>query len=700
MQLFRKNLGCSKERVVIVNTEAQFDLKTNDKIKISIIIPHYNRKALLIECLDSIASNDYPQEFYEVIVVDDCSTENIDDIRSYSKIKNYRVYQLGMNSGGASIPRNFGLNSAAGEYALFIDSDDTISKGFLSKTISIAEEGNCDSVIVKKISERTSAEGFKYLTEDIIKIDIDNAGEFDGFIFSDNYSIGKLFRMEVIKRFGIRFPENLKKSEDSCFCKWFWAVSNTAGLCASESYLLKDAVEGNLSQVKMEHEDGYEHIFFILRTIFSVPDEFAPLSKKARILNVRIKRRYVLNLLESPYYVNLLKEKCGAYFKAVRDLPQIKDAARNFIDTVIGFSEEKNIFVQNILSAGDEWIKVDASRDFSGITIAGDTYFGEWYTRKRRKIGKSDALQEYGYSYSFEKAAPFLPGTDYNIVNFEAVLTEGLASSGKEQFAFILDASPVETIKELKHRNINAVMLANNHSMDFGEITGKRSRRLFLEDGLRTVGFGETLEDAERPLLLECAGRQVILFNAYWFRRRRQEISNHYAGEDNAGTACLSDSLFNRISEYREKYPEAFIILSPHWGDDFEEPGELQKELAAKAITAGSDCIIGHGSQIVSEYEWIQGKFVIYSIGNFVFNSDGTPFIENNKPKFAYVSKLLINKDSVRLRLYPIAAYNPETFWQPHPVTEKQFNELLQARTFKTEMIMKDELGHYLEVIL
>lgn|GEM_PF-6462231 len=346
-------------------------------------------------------------------------------------------------------------------------------------------------------------------------------------------------------------------------------------------------------------------------------------------------------------------------------------------------------------------VKIDDSRGFSGITIAGDTYFGEWYVRHNAKKGKYHALSECGYGHSFEKVAPLLPSIDYNIVNFEAVLTDDINSPFSGSLKFILDASPIETIKELKRRNINAVMLANNHSMDFGENIAVKSGEMFIENGFKTIGLGKTIEEANRPLCLDCAGRRVILFNAYWFRKDRNEKYKHYATENHAGTACVTDSIFDSITKYREKYPDAFIIFSPHWGTDFNEPTDYMRKLASKAIIAGADCIIGHGSHIVSNVEFINGKFVIFSIGNFVFNHNGDLFITKNKPKYGCLAKLAINKESVKLKLYPFFVFNPECDFQPYPVTDEQLEEFIKHYPpIAFERINCDEFGYYLEVNL
>ena len=95
---------------------------------ISVIIPMYNAQQYVRECLDSLLAQTF-QDF-EVIVVDDCSTDN-----SFAVVKNYmprfkgrlRLAQTAKNSGGGGyIPRNIGLEMATGEYVYFMDADDFI----------------------------------------------------------------------------------------------------------------------------------------------------------------------------------------------------------------------------------------------------------------------------------------------------------------------------------------------------------------------------------------------------------------------------------------------------------------------------------------------------------------------------------------------------------------------------------------------
>lgn len=99
----------------------------NEQVLISIIIPVYNGSKYLNRCLSSILTSFYTS--YEIIVVDDCSTDN-----SLSIAEDYgtRVYKLPCQSGPAAA-RNLGANQAKGDILLFLDSDIQIQKGTLSR---------------------------------------------------------------------------------------------------------------------------------------------------------------------------------------------------------------------------------------------------------------------------------------------------------------------------------------------------------------------------------------------------------------------------------------------------------------------------------------------------------------------------------------------------------------------------------------
>lgn len=101
---------------------------------ISIIIPCFNARGKIDACLGSLRRIEFPLDAYEVIFVDDCSTDGTYDllVEECCQSVNWRVEKLPTNSGSPSRPRNIGTKLARGEYVIYLDSDDEILPDTLS----------------------------------------------------------------------------------------------------------------------------------------------------------------------------------------------------------------------------------------------------------------------------------------------------------------------------------------------------------------------------------------------------------------------------------------------------------------------------------------------------------------------------------------------------------------------------------------
>lgn len=113
---------------------------------LSIIIPVYNAAPLLNRCLDSIF-NQTTQYTYEVILVDDGSTDNSIEIIKSRKEKNIILYQ--QKNSGPSVARNKGIELAKGGFIAFLDADDYWNNGYIEQTVSFLLNNNeCIAVTV------------------------------------------------------------------------------------------------------------------------------------------------------------------------------------------------------------------------------------------------------------------------------------------------------------------------------------------------------------------------------------------------------------------------------------------------------------------------------------------------------------------------------------------------------------------------
>jgi len=105
-------------------------------MKISVIIPTYKPQSYLWECLDSLVSQTFPKEDFEVILVlNGCDEPYKSDIENYiaSRMQNMNVNFIHTEQGGVSNARNIALDTAKGEYVAFIDDDDFVSPSYLEE---------------------------------------------------------------------------------------------------------------------------------------------------------------------------------------------------------------------------------------------------------------------------------------------------------------------------------------------------------------------------------------------------------------------------------------------------------------------------------------------------------------------------------------------------------------------------------------
>ena len=107
---------------------------------LSIITPVYNTAKYLPACLDSLLDQGIPYEEYEVILINDGSTDHSAEIldRYANEYPNLRV--IHKENSGVSATRNIALDMAQGEYIWFIDSDDFIEKNVLPELRTLAEK--------------------------------------------------------------------------------------------------------------------------------------------------------------------------------------------------------------------------------------------------------------------------------------------------------------------------------------------------------------------------------------------------------------------------------------------------------------------------------------------------------------------------------------------------------------------------------
>ena len=323
------------------------------------------------------------------------------------------------------------------------------------------------------------------------------------------------------------------------------------------------------------------------------------------------------------------------------------------------------------------------------VTLLGDTYFGEWYTRQRQARGIDDALQRYGYDHSFAAIAPLLQGSDFTLANVEAALTTDQSISLEGRKPFCLTGDPTASVAALRKQGIDAVALGNNHAMDAGLPGLHSTLAAFREGGIACIGAGVNAHQAEAPLVLTVDGRRYKIFSAYWYRRYMEQECAFYARPRRAGVACLSGGLVEQLRQEKARANPATTIVLAHWGLDYRWTTPGQRAQAQRLSEAGADLIIGSGPHMAGDAAQLGQSLVVYSIGNAVFNSNGE-YQTRGVPAYGFIVRLRLGGREPQIQLLPIFTDNKRTFWQPRPVNESEFADLLNQLAAQGMAIVRE----------
>lgn len=197
------------------------------KKTISIIVPVYNMAAFLADCLDSVLAQTYPH--LQVLCVNDGSKDRSQEILEEYARKDARIIPIMKENGGLSSARNRGLEEAAGEYVMFLDSDDWLDHDICRQAVEAMEAEHADLVMwsymreFQKQSKPTDVLGRERLYFDEAGVRIlyrrlfglmgeELADPSKGDIIVTAW--GKLYRRELIS--GIEFIDTKKVGTEDC----------------------------------------------------------------------------------------------------------------------------------------------------------------------------------------------------------------------------------------------------------------------------------------------------------------------------------------------------------------------------------------------------------------------------------------------------------------------------------------------------
>jgi poly-gamma-glutamate capsule biosynthesis protein CapA/YwtB (metallophosphatase superfamily) len=275
------------------------------------------------------------------------------------------------------------------------------------------------------------------------------------------------------------------------------------------------------------------------------------------------------------------------------------------------------------------------------LALVGDVMLGRLVNQ---------ALRRKAPVFPWGDTLPILESADWRACNLECVISDRKPSilPGKV-FHFRSDA---RNIAVLTAARIDAVSLANNHTLDYGEEALADMLELLDQAGVGHSGAGRNFAEAMRPAVSRVGGLRIGMLactdNEPGWAARPASAGLFYvpAGAADERTGPLLESVRRARSQVD------LLIVSLHWGPNWgTAPPPTHVRLAKRLIEAGADVVFGHSGHVVRAIEIYRGKPIIYCAGNFI-DDYAVDEIERNDQSFIFV--LEIEQERIaRVRLYP-----------------------------------------------
>ena len=187
---------------------------------ISVIIPVYNAKDYLTDCLNSVERQYFQQ--WEAILVDDGSTDGSAEILDAFASSDPRFRVIHKENEGVSIARNTGIEAARGQYLIFVDADDLCQRTYFEKMVKTMDEYQPDLVVAGFDRFRDGFEKEHLITRYSITL-MKNIKQFLHLYTEPRTNMfgisvwAKMYRRDMIEQNHIRFDPEISYEEDCCF---------------------------------------------------------------------------------------------------------------------------------------------------------------------------------------------------------------------------------------------------------------------------------------------------------------------------------------------------------------------------------------------------------------------------------------------------------------------------------------------------
>ena len=294
-------------------------------------------------------------------------------------------------------------------------------------------------------------------------------------------------------------------------------------------------------------------------------------------------------------------------------------------------TENERLYSEAIANGENVWIVECADSERVTFAFAGDILLDDSYAMMYHYRNRGSDLYDTFSTALLER----MRSADVFMLNNEFPFSTGGTPTPGKKFTFRANPSNIELYEQM---GVDVVSLANNHAYDYGETALMDTFTTLENANIPYVGAGRNIDEAKKPLYLIANGIKIAIVSATQIERNATPDTKEATATSAGVLRCMDPSaLLEVIAE--AKANSDFVVLYIHWGTESQEQTDwLQDEQAPIYAQAGVDLIIGDHPHCLQKIDAVSGVPVIYSMGNFWFNS---------KTQNTCLVEITVNKDGM-----------------------------------------------------
>jgi len=281
------------------------------------------------------------------------------------------------------------------------------------------------------------------------------------------------------------------------------------------------------------------------------------------------------------------------------------------------------------------------------LVLAGDVMIGR---------GVNERLKHEPAAYPWGDTKALFEQGDWRACNLECVISDHGVPWGATPKAFHF-RSDAKNIASLKEAGIDAVSVANNHTLDFEYEAMFEMLRLLDQAGIAHAGAGVDLDQAARAAVSRAKGVAIALI-AFTDNQPEWEAGTRRPGVFYTPIDVSDERAQRLFQTVRETHRTSDVtIVSAHWGPNWGyRPVGGNVRFGHALIDAGADLIFGHSGHVFQGVELYKGRPIMYCTGNFI-DDYAVDELERNDESFVFALELSAGRVT-SMRLYPTEIFD------------------------------------------